>query len=82
MVEHAIKKSVRKVQSPAANINETADCDIKFDSMGHKFCSFDYNDYNFDPNIVLKCWGWLIIWTVVYAILAVVLLEFIDKDKR
>ena len=39
-------------------------------------------DYNFDPNIVLKCWGWLIIWTVVYAILAVVLLEFIDKDKR
>ena len=31
-------------------INETADCDIKFDSMGHKFCSFDYNDYNFDPN--------------------------------
>ena len=39
-------------------------------------------DYNFDANIVLKCWGWLIIWTVVYAILAVVLLEFIDKDKR
>ena len=39
-------------------------------------------EYNFDPNIVLKCWGWLIIWTVVYAILAVVLLEFIDKDKR
>ena len=39
-------------------------------------------EYNFDPNIVLKCWGWLIIWTVVYVILAVVLLEFIDKDKR
>ena len=39
-------------------------------------------EYNFDPNIVLKCWGWLIIWTVVYAVLAVVLLEFIDKDKR
>ena len=39
-------------------------------------------EYNFDPNIVIKCWGWLIIWTVVYAILAVVLLEFIDKDKR
>lgn len=39
-------------------------------------------EYNFDPNIVLKCWGWLIIWTVVYAALAVVLLEFIDKDKR
>lgn len=39
-------------------------------------------DYNFDPNIVLKCWGWLIIWTVVYAFFAVVLLEFIDKDKR
>lgn len=37
---------------------------------------------NFDPNIVLKCWGWLIIWTVVYVILAVALLEFIDKDKR
>lgn len=39
-------------------------------------------EYNFDPNIVIKCWGWLIIWTVAYAILAVVLLEFIDKDKR
>jgi hypothetical protein len=39
-------------------------------------------EYNFDPNIVIKCWGWLIIWTVVYAFLAVVLLEFIDKDKR
>jgi hypothetical protein len=39
-------------------------------------------EYNFDPKIVLKCWIWLIIWTVVYAIAAVILLEFIDKDKR
>ena len=39
-------------------------------------------EYAFDASIVLKCWIWLIIWTVVYAALAVMLLEFIDKDKR
>lgn len=39
-------------------------------------------EYNFDIGIVLKCWGWLVMWTVVYIIIAIILLEFIDKDKR
>ncbi|WP_029230921.1 ABC transporter permease [Butyrivibrio sp. VCB2006] len=38
--------------------------------------------YAFDPSIVIKCWIWLIAWTMVYVIAAVILLEFIDKDKR
>ncbi len=38
--------------------------------------------FAFDIKVVLKSWLWLIIWTVVYVILAIVLLEFIDKDKR
>ena len=38
--------------------------------------------YDFDPNIVLNCWRWLILWTVVYVVLAVILLERIDRDKR
>lgn len=40
------------------------------------------HDYDFDPAIVLRCWIWLIMWTLVYVILTVLLLESIDKDKR
>ena len=40
------------------------------------------HDYDFDPAIVLRCWIWLFMWTVVYVILTVLLLESIDKDKR
>lgn len=39
-------------------------------------------DYNFDKNIVLKCWGFIIMWTAVYVLLTIFVLEFIDKDKR
>ncbi len=39
-------------------------------------------EYNFDPVIPLKCWGYLVIWTLVYVAVAVVALEFIDRDKR
>lgn len=39
-------------------------------------------EYNFDPAIVINCWKWLIIWTVIYVVIAVILLEFIDRDKR
>lgn len=39
-------------------------------------------DYAFDRDIVIRCWKWLIMWTVVYVALAIFLLEFIDKDKR
>ena len=40
------------------------------------------HDYDFDPKIVLKCWGWLLMWTCVYVIITVLLLEMIDLDKR
>ena len=39
-------------------------------------------EYNFDKNIVFRCWRYLIVWTLVYVVIAVTLLEFIDKDKR
>ena len=39
-------------------------------------------DYNFDPGIVVKCWLWLLLWTVVYVVVSVIILGFIDKDKR
>ncbi|SHI25308.1 ABC-2 type transporter [Butyrivibrio fibrisolvens DSM 3071] len=39
-------------------------------------------DYNFDPFILIECWGWLILWTIVYSVITVILLEFIDRDKR
>ena len=38
--------------------------------------------YAFDDNTVFKCWLWLIGWTIVYVALAIIVLEFIDKDKR
>ncbi|WP_022768740.1 MULTISPECIES: ABC transporter permease [unclassified Butyrivibrio] len=40
------------------------------------------HDYDFDPRIVVKCWGWLIMWTFVYVMVTVLLLEMIDLDKR
>jgi len=40
------------------------------------------HDYDFDPGIVVKCWGWLLMWTFVYVIITVLLLEMIDLDKR
>ncbi len=39
-------------------------------------------EYDFDIAIVGKCWVWLIMWTIVYVIAAVLILEQIDKDKR
>ncbi len=38
--------------------------------------------YAFDAGNVLKCWGYLLIFTLAYALVAVIFLEFIDKDKR
>ena len=40
------------------------------------------HDYDFDPRIVVKCWGWLLMWTLVYVMITVLLLEMIDLDKR
>ncbi|WP_026520796.1 ABC transporter permease [Butyrivibrio sp. VCB2001] len=40
------------------------------------------HDYDFDPKIVVKCWGWLLMWTFVYVMITVLLLEMIDLDKR
>ncbi len=39
-------------------------------------------EFAFDDDIVYECWGWLIGWTVFYILAAVIVLEFIDKDKR
>ncbi|MCR5674375.1 MAG: ABC transporter permease [Lachnospiraceae bacterium] len=39
-------------------------------------------EYDYDPFIVLKCWGWLLLWTLVYVCISVISLEFIDRDKR
>jgi hypothetical protein len=39
-------------------------------------------EYNFDSDILWRCWLWLITLTVVYVVIAIILLEFIDKDKR
>ena len=30
----------------------------------------------------MKCWGWLLLWTFVYVLIATILLEFIDRDRR
>ena len=40
------------------------------------------HDYDFSPDIVIRCWLWLLMWTAVYVIITVLLLEAIDKDKR
>ncbi|SCY73958.1 ABC-2 type transporter [Lachnospiraceae bacterium XBB2008] len=39
-------------------------------------------NYNFDPSVVYRCWRWLLLWILVYIAVAVVSLEFIDKDRR
>ncbi len=39
-------------------------------------------EFDFDTGIVVKCWLWLIGWTAVYLIISVIILEFIDRDKR
>ncbi len=39
-------------------------------------------EYTFDKSLLIECWIWLAFWIIVYIVVAVVLLEFIDKDKR
>jgi hypothetical protein len=39
-------------------------------------------EYNFDPAKIYECWEWLAVWIMVYVIATVVILEFIDRDKR
>jgi hypothetical protein len=39
-------------------------------------------EYEFTAEIPYNCWLWLIFWTVIYIVIAVVSLEFIDRDKR
>ena len=38
--------------------------------------------YSFDADNVIKCWGFLLLFIFIYACIAVICLEFIDKDKR
>ena len=47
--------------------------------------SGEYNqkpEYEFDKLNLLKCWGWLILWSFVYVCAAVFILESIDRDRR
>lgn len=39
-------------------------------------------EFNFDKNIVIRCWCYLAVWIIVYVALSILILEFIDKDKR
>jgi hypothetical protein len=39
-------------------------------------------EYNFDIGILMNCWTWLIIWTILYILITIIVLERIDKDKR
>ena len=39
-------------------------------------------NYAFDVNVVYTCWGWIIGWTLFYILVAVIILERIDKDRR
>ena len=39
-------------------------------------------EFKFDSLVVYKCWAWLIAWTLIYVIIATLILEFIDKDRR
>ncbi|MBR4719832.1 MAG: ABC transporter permease [Lachnospiraceae bacterium] len=49
-----------------------------------KWCGMNNQNelYAFDAVSVLRCWGFLVMFTVIYAAVAVICLEFIDKDKR
>lgn len=38
--------------------------------------------YAFESGNVLRCWGFLLLFTLIYAVIAVIFLEFIDHDKR
>ncbi len=38
--------------------------------------------YAFNPETLLRCWGFLILFIILYAAVAVIFLEFIDRDKR
>ncbi len=38
--------------------------------------------YDFNLDAVMKCWGILILFSLIYAGIAVICLEFIDKDRR
>ena len=39
-------------------------------------------EYNFDIDILTRCWTWLITWTILYLVVTIIALERIDKDKR
>ena len=39
-------------------------------------------EYENDKDIIIGYWMWLLLFTFVYALLAMITLEFIDKDKR
>ncbi len=60
---------------------------IEKNDMRDEFCllTAQYNqkpEFEFSRKNMLKCWLWLVGWTAVYVLAAIIFLEFIDKDKR
>lgn len=53
------------------------------DTLLQKSSALNQNaDYDHDVLILYRCWAWLIAWTIVYVMLSIIILEFIDKDRR
>ena len=38
--------------------------------------------YNYDPQNLRRCWKFLIVFSFIYVLIAILCLESIDKDKR
>lgn len=58
------------------------DNDLKADILMQTASYNTVPEYNFDPHVVIRCWAWIVMWTIVYIAVAVIILEFIDKDRR
>ena len=58
------------------------DNDLKADILMQTASYNTVPEYNFDTHVVIRCWAWIVMWTIVYIAVAVIILEFIDKDRR
>ena len=58
------------------------DNDLKADILMQTASYNTVPEYNFGPHVVIRCWAWIVMWTIVYIAVAVIILEFIDKDRR
>ena len=70
-------------EKPLQQVLETIEKENKRDDILMECATQNQNpNYAFSPEVVFKCWAWLIMWTFVYIFIAVMILEMIDKDKR